>query len=76
MGQNPQFVLLCKGVIEQNNNLQVEKKMEEEENKAGSPDEGNEAMMDEGGDRNKDGRSKADDRNKEGDRNMTLTRRP
>ena len=58
----------AEGDTEQNNNLQVEMKVEERENVEG-PDEGNKARTDEGGDRNKDGRSKADDKNKEGDRN-------
>ena len=46
------------GNTEQNNNIQVEKKGEERE-KAEGPDKGNKAVTDEGGDRNKDGRSKA-----------------
>ena len=71
-GQGEKVQKKAEGDTEQNNNLQVEKKMEEGENAEG-PDKGNEAVTDEGGDRNKDGRSKADDRNKEGDRNKTLT---
>ena len=53
----------AEGDTEQNNNLQVKKKVEEGENSE-EPDEGNKARTDEGGDRNKDGRSKADDENK------------
>ena len=71
-GQGEKVQKKAEGDTEQNNNLQVEKKMEEGENAEG-PDEGNKDRTDEGGDRNKDGRSKAGDRNKEGDRNKTLT---
>ena len=62
-GQGEKVQKKAEGDTEQNNNLQVEKKVEERK-KAEGPDEGNKAVTDEGGDRNKDGRSKADDRNK------------